>query len=164
MRERVAAPVDMPVVELTGKRALDRVAHVLEGAAEERIGLAKLAERRRERTKQHGVDILPVSLAAHDQVGGALHRSIAARRLPDVPLVVLVHGRLETLHDVPADARVERIARFVDEALRLHLAELQLLRRIHRCVASGRGVRRRNARDLRRPSGHPVYSSSPRES
>ena len=111
----MAATIDMPMVKLAGISALNGIAHVLEGTGEERIALAELDHCLVQRAKQFAIEILPVRLATHYQVGGAFDRIVVLRGLTDTPGVLIVAAAFESVYHFTADIKCERVRLFEDK-------------------------------------------------
>jgi hypothetical protein len=108
--------IDMPVVKLAGIGALDGIAHVLEWAGEEWVGLSEFRQRPIQGAEQLTIEILPVWLAAHCQVGGALDRIVVLGGLADTPGVLIYGIAFEAIDHFSADIERQRGGFFEDKA------------------------------------------------
>jgi hypothetical protein len=104
LTERPRAAVHVPVVELTGVRALQVVAHVLEGVGgEKRIAMGGLVERAHQGLHQGGVNVLPVLPAADAQIGGVLDGLLDGFTLAEAARILLLRLGLEAADHFAAD-------------------------------------------------------------
>jgi hypothetical protein len=127
----VTATIYMPVVKLAGVGALDGVTHVLEGPGKERVALSEFGQRPVQRAKQFAIEILPMRLATHYQVGGALDRVVVLRGLTNTPGVLIVAAALETVDHLAADIKRERGGLFKNEATGCDFADGLVHGRMH---------------------------------